>query len=250
MKTLIIEDEIPAAKQLTKMLLHHDPSFTVMETLDSVEGAVRWLRVFPAPDLIFMDIQIADGLSFDIFKQVNLTSPVIFTTAFDQFAIQAFKVNAIDYLLKPVDPDDLGRALNKVKGITSTATPAFSYDKLLQYFEKTTYKDRFLVKTGQHFVMLPIDEIAFFRSSDGLTQAYTHEGKKHFVEFTLDELERVIDPSAFFRISRSIIVSTGSVRAIHPHLNGRLKIDTHPKSPEEVFVSRDRAGEFKAWLGG
>jgi two-component system response regulator LytT len=250
MKTLIIEDELPAAKQLTRLLYQHDPSFTIMETLDSVEGAVRWLRVFPAPELIFMDIQIADGLSFDIFRQVNLTSPVIFTTAFDQYAIQAFKVNAIDYLLKPVDPEDLARALKKVRGRGATDTPSFGYEKLLQYFEKTTYKDRFLVKTGQYFVMLPVIEIAFFRSSDGLTQAYTHEGKKHFVEFTLDELERVIDPSCFFRVSRSIIISTGSVKAIHPHLNGRLKIDTHPKSQEEIFVSRDRAGEFKAWLGG
>lgn len=247
MKTLIIEDEIPAAKQLTKLLLQHDPGFTVMETLDSVESAVRWLRVFPAPELIFMDIQIADGLSFDIFKQVELRSPVIFTTAFDQYAIQAFKVNAIDYLLKPVDPEDLGRALQKVRNISNTALP---YAELVRYFEKANYKDRFLVKSGQYFVMLPIAEIGFFRSADGLTQAFTFEGKKHFIEFTLDDLERMIDPSCFFRISRNMIVCTGAIKAVHPHLNGRLKIETHPKAPEEVFVSRDRAGAFKGWLGG
>ena len=247
MKTLIIEDEIPAAKQLTKLLHQHDPNFTVMETLDSVESAVRWLRVFPAPELIFMDIQIADGLSFDIFKQVELRSPVIFTTAFDQYAIQAFKVNAIDYLLKPVDPEDLGRALHKVKNTSNTAQP---YTELLRYFEKANYKDRFLVKSGQYFVMLPVGEIGFFRSSDGLTQAFTFEGKKHFIEFTLDDLERMLDPACFFRVSRSMIICTGSIKAVYPHLNGRLKIDTHPKSPEEVFVSRDRAGAFKTWLGG
>ncbi len=250
MRTLIIEDELPAAKQLTKLIQQYDPAFTITATLDSVEGAVKWLQVSPAPDLILMDIQIADGLSFDIFRQVDITSPVIFTTAFDQYAIQAFKVNAMDYLLKPVDPDDLARALNKLKGHSVPAAPAFQYDKLLQYFEKATYKDRFLVKSGQHFVMLPVQDIGFFRSSDGLTQAFTYEGKKHFIEHTLDELERLLDPSCFFRVSRSMIVCSGCIKVIHPHLNGRLKVDTHPKSPEEVFVSRDRAGEFKTWLGG
>ncbi|MEO6037026.1 MAG: response regulator, partial [Saprospiraceae bacterium] len=126
MKILLIEDELPAAKQLTKLLLAHTPTFQIIETLDSVEGAVRWLRHFPPPDLIFMDIQIADGLSFDIFQQVNVTAPVVFTTAFDQYAVQAFKVNAIDYLLKPIDPEDLGRALERIENQRNKPAP-FDY---------------------------------------------------------------------------------------------------------------------------
>ncbi len=247
MKILLIEDELPAAKQLTKLLLAHTPTFQITETLDSVESAVRWLRHFPAPDLIFMDIQIADGLSFDIFRQVDVTAPVIFTTAFDQYAVQAFRVNAIDYLLKPIDPEDLHTALAKMESQRSKPVP-FDFATVAQLFRKERYKDRFLVKNGQQLIFLAATDIAFFRSGDGLTQAFTFGGKKFFVENTQEELERLLDPHDFFRISRNMTLRIDAIAKISPHLNGRLKLETNPVAPEEIFVSRERAAEFKAWL--
>ncbi len=249
MKILLIEDEIPAARQLAKLLLAHDAGLQVLEALDSVESAVRWLRTFPAPDLIFMDIQIADGLSFDIFRQVEVKAPVVFTTAFDQYAVQAFKVNALDYLLKPVDPEELATALQRVRNYKRNQA-AFDPELLAGFFKKERYKDRFLVKTGQQMSFLITSDIAFFRSADGLTQAFTFSGKKYFVENTLEELERLLDPNDFFRVSRGMTLRLNAIQKIHPHLNGRLKIETNPAAPEDVFVSRERVGEFKSWLGG
>lgn len=249
MKILLIEDEIPAARQLTKLLLAQNPAFQILEALDSVEGSVRWLRTFPAPDLIFMDIQIADGLSFDIFRQVEVKAPVIFTTAFDQYAVQAFKVNALDYLLKPVDPEELGQALEKVEKQKNKPL-SIDLEALSGLFKKESYKDRFLVKTGQQLTFLAVADIAFFRSADGLTQAFTYAGKKYFVENTLEELERLLNPHDFFRVSRSLTLHLNAIHKIHPHLNGRLKLETQPSAPEDVFVSRERVGEFKSWLGG
>ncbi len=249
MKILLIEDEIPAARQLTKLLLAHNSAFNILDTLDSVESAVRWLRTFPVPDLIFMDIQIADGLSFDIFRQVEVKSPVVFTTAFDQYAVQAFRVNAVDYLLKPIDPEDLENALQKLENQHPAAVP-IDLSALAQFFQKPAYKDRFLVKTGQQLAFVAAADVAFFRSSDGLTQAHTFSGKKYFVDNTLEELERLLDPQDFFRISRGLTLRLNAIQKIHPHLNGRLKLDLLPACPDDVFVSRERAGEFKAWLGG
>ena len=249
MKVLLIEDEIPAARQLSKLLLEQRPSLHILDTLDSVESAVQWLRTFPSPDLVFMDIQIADGLSFDIFKQVQVQAPVVFTTAFDHYAVQAFKVNAIDYLLKPIDPDDLSRALQKIESRLQTA-PAFEYEALAQYFKKEQYKDRFLVKTGQQLAFVNATDISFFRSADGLTQAFTQTGKKYFVENSLEELERLLNPRDFFRISRSMTLRIDAISKILHHFNGRLKIETTPAAPEEIYVSRERVNEFKAWLGG
>jgi len=249
MKTLVIEDEIPAARRLSKMVMAARPAANILDTLDSVEGSVRWLRTFPSPDLIFMDIQIADGLSFDIFKQVEITAPVVFTTAFDQYAVQAFKVSAVDYLLKPIDPKDLESALQKFENQRFKHTP-LDIDALSRLIKKESYKERFLVKSGQQLTFLLTTEIAYFRSSDGLTQAHTVGGKKFFVENTLEELENLLDPREFFRISRGLTVRLNAIQKIHPHLNGRLKLELTPASPEEVFVSRERAGDFKSWLGG
>lgn len=248
MRVLLIEDELPAARQLSKLILQSRPSYQLLETLDSVESAVKWFRTFPSPDLVFMDIQIADGLSFDIFRQAEVKSPVIFTTAFDQYAVQAFKVNAVDYLLKPVDPEDLTKALDRFESRRMNAT--LDLNTLSKFFQPESYKERFLVKNGQHFTFLQTSDVAFFRSSDGLTQAVSLQGKKHFVDHTLDELDRLLDPRSFFRISRNMTLHLQSIRKIHPHLNGRLKLELSPESPEEVMVSRERAGAFKSWLGG
>ncbi len=249
MKTLVIEDEIPAARRLSKMVVTARPAASIVDTLDSVESAVRWLRTFPSPDLIFMDIQIADGLSFDIFKQVEITAPVVFTTAFDQYAVQAFKVSAVDYLLKPIDPKDLENALQKFENQRFKQNP-LDIEALTRLIKKETYKDRFLVKTGQQLTFLTTSDIAYFRSSDGLTQAHTFAGKKYFVENTLEELENLLDPREFFRVSRSLTLRLSAIQKIHPHLNGRLKLEIIPVASDDIFVSRERANEFKIWLGG
>lgn len=250
MKILLIEDELPAARQLTRLIQAHVPGAAILETLDSVEGAVRWFRAFPAPDLVFMDIQIADGLSLDIFRQVDVSAPVVFTTAYDQYAVQAFKVNAVDYLLKPVDPDDFQKAIQRVHERRTAGKPVLDFQTLAAHFRPPAYKDRFLVKSGQHLTYIAVSDIAFFRSSDGLTQAHLFSGKKYFVDHTLDELEGLLDPARFFRAGRAVALSLQAIRKIHPHLNGRLKVETEPPVPEDVFVSRDRAGAFKTWLGG
>jgi two-component system, LytTR family, response regulator LytT len=255
MKILIIEDELPAAKQLTKMLAQIDPSVSVIETIDSVKSSVKWLKTFPTPDAIFMDIQIADGLSFDIFTQVEINCPVIFTTAFDQYAIKAFKVNAIDYLLKPIDEDELSEALQKIKNKKneSVTPPQYSgqfYQNLLQNITKQDYKERFLIKTGQSFSSIETPEIAYFFSEEGLTQCLVFNSKKHIIEHPLDELERLLNPKDFFRINRKLILNIKAIQKISPHFNGRLKLELTPQYREEVFVARERVGDFKGWLGG
>lgn len=251
-KTLLIEDEQPAARQLSKLLGQLEPPLEVVAVLDSVASSVQWLCTEPAPELVFMDIQIADGLSFDIFRQVELKAPVIFTTAFDHYAVQAFKVNAIDYLLKPVDPVELDQAVQKVRERRAqSADVSLNLELLGQLFKREkAHKDRFLVKSGAHLIFILAGDIAYFRSSDGLTQAFLTDGKKYFVEHSIEELERLLDPRDFFRISRGMTLHVNAIRKISPHFNGRLKIEVQPVFNEEVFVSRDRVQEFKAWLGG
>lgn len=248
MRTLIIEDEQPAALQLIKLLRAALPEVQIADTIDTVQGAVQWLRAFPPPELLFMDIQLADGLSLDIFGAVTVTAPVIFTTAFDQYAVQAFKVNAVDYLLKPIDPDELSASLARVR--ERRAAPLADMAALAQLFQPRQYKDRFLVKTNTQLVLLPAAEVGWFRSEGSLTRAYTTGGKAHFIDHSLDELERLLDPAAFFRISRNMIVRTSAIARITPHFNGRLKLSLLPAADAEVFVSRERVGDFKAWLGG
>ncbi len=248
MRVLIIEDELPAARQMERLLHTCDPALEVIGTLDSVENAVKWLRTSPPPDLIFMDIQIADGLSFDIFQYVEVKTPVIFTTAFDQYAVQAFRVNAVDYLLKPVDPDELAAALRRVRE-RNTPHPA-DLTALARLFQPQAYKERFLVKHGQQITYLRSADIAFFHSAEGLTQAFLFDGKKHFIAHSLDELEHLLDPRTFFRVSRSFFVRIEAIVRVMPHFNGRLKLELKPAPPQEAFVSRDRATAFKVWLGG
>ncbi len=253
MKVIIIEDEQPAALQLKKLLTQTDPSVSVIEIIDSVEASVKWLQTFPAPDAIFMDIQIADGLSFDIFNHVNIQSPVVFTTAFDQYAIKAFKVNAVDYLLKPIDEDELGEVLDKLKkkkGETIPFDNSLFLKNLLQDFTKKDYKERFLIKNGQNLTSIDVFDIAYFFSEDGINQFYVFSNKKHIVENTLDELESFLNPKDFFRINRKFIVSIKAIQKISPHFNSRLKLSLTPQYKDEILVARERVSDFKAWLGG
>ena len=251
MKTLIIEDEIPAAKRLEKLLSTHCPECIIIEFLDSVESASNWLTNNPSPDLIFMDIQLADGLSFDIFSKTEITAPVIFTTAFDQYTLRAFKVNSVDYLLKPIDPEELKKAIEKFRKYFAHPN---SYDQsgienmLKSVLHKQDFKERFLVKTGQYLQSIPVQEIAYFYSDDGIAFAQCSSGKKHIVEYTLDQLENLLNPTDFFRINRQVIVRPESIQKIATWFNSRLKLDLLPLNDLNFIVSRDRVANFKKWL--
>jgi DNA-binding LytR/AlgR family response regulator len=250
MKILIIEDEKPAARRLKKMVQQVRPTSQILEVIDSVEIAVDWFRENQKPDLVFMDVQLADGLSFEIFGQTEVLAPIIFTTAYDEYALQAFKVNSLDYLLKPIDPEELEKALcqydqytNSSQGINNSAL-----EQLLNQMTKKEYKERFLVKSGQQLIYLVAAEIAYFYSDEGLIFACQPNGKRYNLDYTLDQLEAVLTPDDFFRINRKIITNLKSIKKIHTYFNSRLKLTLEPKSDLEVIVSRDRVSDFKRWL--
>lgn len=250
MKILIIEDEKPAAKRLSQLVQKSLPTAHILEIIDSVESAVKWLKAFPSPDLIFLDIQLADGLSFDIFKQVEVKSPIIFTTAYDQYTLKAFKVNSVDYLLKPIDPQEFTKSIAKYqeffqqKKVFDTA----SIKNLLKSLQQKEYKQRFLVKTGQQLSYLLTAETAYFFSEDGLVQARHQSGKKYFIDSSLDQLEGVLNPKYFFRISRKVIVKIDAIAKINTWFNSRLKLALSPNIDFDIIVSRERVGDFKRWL--
>jgi two-component system, LytTR family, response regulator LytT len=246
MKILLIEDEQPAAKQLTKMLLQLDATIKVIEVLDSIESSVRWLQQYPMPDAIFMDIQIADGLSFEIFNQVTIEAPVIFTTAFDHYAIKAFRVAAVDYLLKPIEPDDLQQAIQRLKEKQQNLP---NINSMLQLLQPTPHKDRFLVKSAGSYMSIEVQDIAYFFADEGITQAALFNAKKHIIEYTLDDLEQQLDYKYFFRINRKLLINLRAILKVHPYFNSRLKLDINPPFSEDVFVARERVNGFKTWLG-
>lgn len=252
MKVLIVEDELPAARQLHKLLDQFRPQTEILDVLDSIETTVDWFSNSPSPDLIFMDIQLADGLSFDIFKQVKITAPVIFTTAFDQYTLKAFKVNSVDYLLKPIEPEELQAAIVKYEA-HYLAPPSFDVTMLQQLLHSVTqpgYKTRFLIKLGQQLSFIPITEIRYFFSSDSLVYLKTQQNKKHLLDQSLDQLQQELDPAQFFRINRKAIICIQAIHKIHPYFNSRLKVIVDPKTDFDLIVSRDRVASFKNWLNG
>jgi len=252
MNILIVEDEYHAVRRLTNITLELRPRASIIATLDSVEDAVSWFLDNPAPDLAFFDIQLADGLSFDIFKKVPVRTPIIFTTAFNEYAIQAFKVNSVDYLLKPIDEVELEVAFQKFE---QWHHPVVSYDhstiqKLIESMLPANYTERFLVKTGQHLMYVPVNAIAYFYSEESLSFFKTKDGQKHILDYTLDQLEKIVSPKIFFRINRKAIVNIDTVQKVSTYFNSRLVIQVHPVTPEvEWIVSRERVKQFKEWLG-
>ncbi|MDF1867213.1 MAG: LytTR family DNA-binding domain-containing protein [Saprospiraceae bacterium] len=250
MKILIVEDELPAAKRLTKLIKAEKSNIEIVEVLDSVESAVYWFQNSPAPDLVFMDIQLADGLSFDIFSQAEVSTPVIFTTAYDKYTLKAFKVNSVDYLLKPIDPDELKNALNKFEAFFQKQQ---EYDnkgigKLIEALTEKSYKERFLVKIGQSLNYIPVEEITYFYSEDGSVLAQTEANKKYIIDYTLDQLEKVLNPDHFFRINRKFLIQIKSIQKISTWFNSRLILELRPKPESEIIVSRERVSDFKGWL--
>lgn len=248
-RVFIIEDEGIAANRLMALLEELDGSFEIVGLADSIKSAIRWFQENEAPDLAFFDIQLADGKSFEIFDQADVTCPIVFTTAYDQYAIQAFKVNSIDYLLKPISKADLKGAIEKFK---STTTKTVNYDatELLQLLsiDNKKYKERFVVKVGEHLKSVVVSEIGVFLSEERTTFAVTMTDQKYILDYTLDRLEPLLDPKRFFRVSRKYIVSIESIKDILTYSSSRLKLTLKNSADQGVIVSRERVNEFKNWL--
>ncbi|MDH4091371.1 MAG: LytTR family DNA-binding domain-containing protein [Cyclobacteriaceae bacterium] len=249
MKILVIEDEPQAAQRLETLVKSLDPNATFLGNIDSVKKAVEWIADNPPPDLIFMDIQLADGISFQIFELCEVTSPVIFTTAYDEYALRAFKVNSIDYILKPVDREELEVALTKFHALGGTRSRVV-LDNIEQAIQMLTkkYKTRFIIKVGEHLRSLEVTDILFFLSLEKATFCYTADGRKNILDFTLDQLEGLLDPSVFFRINRKYIVSVASIQDMVSYANSRLKLVIRNTSDNDIIVARERVQAFKAWL--
>jgi DNA-binding LytR/AlgR family response regulator len=246
MKIVIIEDEFFSAEKLTFQLQKIDATIEILAVLTSVEGCLHWFRNNPEPDLIFSDIQLEDKESFELFHQLPIEAPIIYTTAYNQYAIQAFKQNSVDYLLKPIDIEELRAALKKYEHQTYRMLKKSHLGRPEKPREE--YKERFLVKKGSGLAVIKINEIAYFKSEQKLSFLVTFDNIKYAIEPTLDQLTEQIDPKKFNRISRSRLISLDSIKKIYPHFNGRLKLELQPAEEEEVFVSRERVQAFKDWL--
>jgi two-component system, LytTR family, response regulator LytT len=258
MKIFLVEDEELAVKKLRKTLQLVDESAEVVGEADSIKSAVEWLENNPDPDLILMDIELADGQSFEIFNLTHVKSPVIFITSYDEYALKAFKVNSVDYLLKPVQKEDLETAMGKyrdMKKIYATEPQQSKLDfdglvkELQQKLQLKEYRKRFLVKHAQKLVSVEIEEVAYFFSDGRLNFFKTYDNRKFVVDYTMDELEEMLDPDKWFRISRSFFVSVNSVEQIHDYFGNRLLLYLRPTTDKEALVSREKVTEFKKWLG-
>lgn len=249
-RIILVEDEQPAASRLQKMIKALGEPVTIEAILDSVEDAVLWFNTHPPPDLAFFDIQLADGLSFNIFEQTTIDCPVIFTTAYDEYAIKAFKVNSIDYLLKPISKEDLQGAWDKFvllnrehpKDLLSILTA------MQQLQGEKEFKERFLIKKGDQFKYLKIKEVAYFYSENGLSFLIDHQGSRYVIDDKLDTLEQELSPHLFFRVNRKYIVGESSVSKISNYFNSRLILELQPTVKDEVIVARERVSNFKDWL--
>ncbi len=253
MKVLIIEDEELAARKLSKMVNEIDSSIEIIKVLTSVKESSSWFDKNELPDLIFSDIQLGDGLSFDIFENLDLTCPIIFTTAFDQYAIKAFEVNSIDYLLKPVQKDRIKASLDKYESKRKAWNPEESRLDVKSLLEaineaKNNYKSRFLVKLGNKIHPVKSEDIAYFYSDSKLTFLVDRDGGKYPIDTSLEEISQQLNPELFFRINRKYIIHLDSAAEIKPYFKGRLKIILNPDPEDEIIISADKTPAFKAWL--
>jgi len=253
MNILIVEDEELAVKKLQKTLAAADETAKVIGVSDSIKSTVEWLRQNPQPDLILMDIELADGQSFEIFNLTEVKSPVIFTTSYDEYALKAFKVNSVDYLLKPIQKEELEAALNKFRKLKGENRTDLSIDNLVrelqQKLQPKEFRKRFLVKHAQKLVSIEVEEIAYFYSDGRLNFFKTEDNKKYVVDYTMDELEEMLDPEKYFRISRSFYVSVNCIDKIEDYFGNRLILQLKPAVDKEALVSREKVTDFKKWMG-
>lgn len=250
MKVLIVEDEPMAASRLEQLVLELESSAKVLARLDSVKQTVNWLKSNPHPDLILLDIQLADGISFQVFDQVAVSCPIIFTTAYNEYALKAFKVNSIDYILKPIDKAELKAALDKFKRLTKPASQSNLMESIANAMELLTkkYKTRFVVKVGEHLRSIETSDILFFYSQDKTTFAQTSDARKHILDYTMEQVEEMMDPNSFFRISRKYMVTAVSIQDMINYTNSRLRLVLRTSDDKEIIVARERVQEFKEWL--
>ena len=253
MKILIIEDEVMAQKELKRLLAKTGIDFEILACIDSIEDAIEWFSMNRSPDLMFLDIQLADGLSFEIFKHVNIESPVIFTTAFDEYAIQAFTLNSIDYLLKPIDQTALNKALEKLHNLKkqfSNHNTGLSEKQLEQILKlaRLSYKNRFIIKSGEQYKFFNTTDIAYFVADNNVVFLVTFQNQRYIVDQTMEQIEQLIDPVLFFRIHRGMTVNIQSIQKVHKYFNSRLKLELKPDAGLEILVSRLKVNDFLAWM--
>jgi DNA-binding LytR/AlgR family response regulator len=246
MNCIIIEDEPLAAEHLSYLLNTEHPEFFIQAQLDSVKNAVAWLQS-NTTDLIFLDVHLSDGISFAIFEQLHITTPIIFCTAYDEFAVKAFSVNSISYLLKPIDPEELKKALVKFKELYSAPQKNIpEYSSLIN--PEKRYQQRFLINMGNSLLSITSEDIAFVFTSNKTVIIVSMDGRQHLFDATLDQMERKLNPDSFFRINRQYIISVHAISKMENYTRGRVIIQTNPPAKEELVVSIDRANEFKSWL--
>lgn len=254
MRVAIVEDEIPAAEKLTRYLLKYDPTIQITGTLPSVQQAVQWLTENQeSVDLIFMDIQLTDGKSLEIFNHIEISKPVIFTTAFDEYALDAFKVNGIDYLLKPITFADVSATMQKIKALRTQLATTTSGQKIKEVFsggELKSYKSRFMVRYGDHIRSIPTTDITLFFAEGRDVYLVTKNERKYILDYTLETLEGMLDPSLYFRLNRSIIINIEAIKDVVVYSSSRLKITTHQAFDKEMIVSREKVQAFKDWFDG
>jgi DNA-binding LytR/AlgR family response regulator len=253
MKILIIEDEHLAADHLSTLILRYDSTIEIVAQLDSVREAITFFNTENAPDLAFFDIQLADGLSFDIFEKTEVNCPVIFTTAYDEYALRAFKVNSIDYLLKPIDFEELNKAFDQffnLKKESKNVEKAPDLALIQQAMQMMTkqYKTRFIIKAGSKISSIPTEDILYFYSEHRTTYVKTKDGKKHAIDYTLEQLEGLLNPQDFFRLNRKFFAAFPAIKEVLTYSNSRLKVELVDLRNEDVLVGRDKIGAFKKWL--
>ncbi len=252
-KVMIVEDELMAAARLHTLLKGYHTEIEVLKQVDSVKNAVQWLMANPLPDLIFMDIQLGDGTSFEIFEHVDVSCPVIFITAYNEYAIRAFKINSVDYLLKPLEKVALFAAMDKYMQLFGQPTgyPAVDMNALKALIGNTApaYKHRFMVKTGEHLKVIPVADILYFFSRDKGTFAQVKDDRRHLLDYTMDQLEGVLDPAVYFRINRQFIICFDAIKDMISYTNSRIKVVLpNANDLKEIIVSREKVQDFKQWL--
>lgn len=246
MRVLIFEDEALSSEQLVRMLSEYDKDIQVLDVIESVKQGIAWFQKNDYPDLVFMDIHLADGSCFELFSSIDIEAPIIFTTAYDQYAIQAFKVNSVDYLLKPIDFDDLATAIDKFKRIGKLS----DNEKVVGILQQITkeYKQRFLVNKGDEIFYVNTEDISYIVYDEAVVFAYTMENKRYMLDQSIEKLSTLLDPSKFYRINRKMIVSLKGISKIHRYFTSRLKLELIPEAPVEAIVSREKVSDFKKWL--
>ena len=251
MKVVIVEDEVTASENLTFLLKHLEPNIEIVSVLDSVEGAISYFSQSVDAELVFMDIHLADGISFEIFDQVKITIPIIFTTAYDQYALKAFKVNSIDYLLKPIMEDELETALQKFKDrgkVQSTMPLQMTAFMEMMQSQGTHYKATYLVHHKDEMVPVKTEDIAFFYIDTGVVKAITFANKPYVIEEKLEDIESELNPSLFKRVNRQYIVQKEAIANLKYYFNGKLILQTNPPAKERIVISKAKATEFKSWV--